>query len=76
MRAVPGKDHPSLYEPAQAVALEGVDRHPVQSEIIMPHHPGDAGDHAVRLAFMVGVSVPAKLQVDAIDVVGLLVQQG
>ena len=64
-----------MHETAQAAALEGVDRCPIQREILVPDHLFDARNDALGLFFDLGIGVPAQLQVNPVDVVRLLVQQ-
>lgn len=77
MGRIPAEGHLVMHEPCQPAALKGVGQHPTQPEIPVTHGLFDPRDHAVRLALGLdlGVGVPAKLQVDPVDVVGLLVQK-
>ena len=75
MRAVTSKDHLTLHEAAQAAALKGVDRGPDQREIRISHHLFDARNDPLGQLFHLRVGIPAQLQLDAIGVVRLLVQQ-
>ena len=61
----------------QPPALEGVDADPLELErpVLAEHRLQPRAD-ALGLALLDRVGVPAELQVDAPDVVGLLVQQG
>jgi hypothetical protein len=65
-----------MAEALHAPALEGVDADPLQLELALrAEHRADARDHLLRLLLFLGVGVPAELEVDAPDVVGLAVQQ-
>src|SRR5690606_19485580 len=75
VRAVAGEDHAAMHEAVDALALEGVDRHPVELEIAMADDRLDARDDVLRLLLLLGIRIPAELEVDAVDVVRLLVQQ-
>ena len=75
MRAVADEDHTVVDEALQAPALEGIDRHPVELEIGAAEHALDARPDVFRLPLDLGIGIPAELQVDAVNVVGLLVQQ-
>ena len=75
MRRVAGEQHPPVAEFFHAPALEGVDRHPFELELdTLAEHRLEARDHPLRLLLLLAVDVPAELQIDAPDVVGLLVQ--
>ena len=76
MRAVAAKDHPAMHEPVDAPALEGIERDPFQLEIAVTQHALDARDDVFRLLLDLGIRLRPQLQVDAPDVVRLLVQQG
>ncbi|EGX99581.1 hypothetical protein AZA_38742 [Nitrospirillum viridazoti Y2] len=76
MGAVAGEDHPPVPEARQPPALEGVDGGPDQAEGTLTHHGADPGNDALRPHFLRRIGVGTQLQVDAVDVVGLLVQQG
>src|SRR5690606_16249818 len=73
--AISGKNDTAMDEAIQPPALEGVDRHPVEFEVAVADHAFDARDDVFWLLFFFRIGIPAKLQIDAVDVVGLLVQQ-
>lgn len=75
MGAVANEDDALVHELLQASALERVDRNPVEFEIVMSDQALDARNYALGLSLQFRVDVPAQLQVDAVDVVRLLVQQ-
>ena len=75
MGGIADKQHRPMHETAQAAALEGVDRCPIQREILVPDDLFDARNDALGLFFDLGIGVPAQLQVNPVDVVRLLVQQ-
>ena len=77
VRGVAGEDHRAVDEALQAPALEGVDADPLELERpVLAEHRLQARADALGLALLDRVGVPAELEVDAPDVVGLLVQQG
>ena len=65
-----------MAEVGHAAALEGVDAHPLQlKRPVIAQHGLQTRDDFFGLLFFFGVGVPAQLEVDAPDVVALLVQQ-
>ena len=74
MRRIPDKDHPVMDKAVDAPAVEAVDRYPVQLEGASIHNLFDARDDIFRLLFLFRVSIGAKLQVNPVDIVWLLVQ--
>ena len=75
MRAVPQEDDAVMDEPVHSVAAERVDRYPVEFEGPALHGPLQPRGHILRFAHLSGIRVRAELQVDAVNVVRLLVQQ-
>ena len=65
-----------MAELVDAAAGKLVHRHPLQFKLhIRAQHGLDTGNHFFWFLFFVGVSIPAQLEVDAPNVVGLFVQQ-
>jgi hypothetical protein len=61
---------------AHAPALEGVNADPLELKLtVVTEHGLDAGHDLLGLLFLLRVGMPTELKVDAIDVVGLAVQQ-
>ena len=56
-------------------ALEGIDRRPDELVVDFAEHGSDARADPVRFEFPFAVDVPAELEIDAPDVVGLLMQK-
>ena len=74
--ASPGEEHAAVAEVVDAPAGELVHRHPFQLEgQLRPQHRLDARDDALGLLLGLGVGIPAELEIDAPDIVALLVQQ-
>ena len=76
MRGISCEDHAPMHEAFQAAALERIDGHPFEREIVMPQHLPKAGDHALRRLLGFRIRIGSKLQIDAPDIVRLFVQQG
>ncbi|KAF1854017.1 hypothetical protein Lal_00005231 [Lupinus albus] len=77
MGAVAGEQDAAMAEPLQPAALEGVDRHPFQLERrVGAQHRLNARDDPLRLLLLLRVGIPAQLEIQAPDIVGLHVQQG
>ncbi|GAB1458460.1 hypothetical protein MASR2M50_02340 [Thauera sp.] len=65
-----------MVEAVHAAALEGVHADPLELELaLIADHRLDARDHVLGLLLLLRVGLPAELEVDAEDVVGLAVQQ-
>ncbi len=76
MRGVAREDDAAVAELVHALARKGVDADPFQVELrVRPEQRPDAGQHVLRLDGFNGVRIPAQLEVDAPDIVGLPVQQ-
>ena len=75
MRGIAGEDHAAMDEPVHAPALELVERDPFELELVVAEHARDPRPHILRLLFDRGIGIAAELQIDAPDIVGLLVQQ-
>ena len=75
MRGIAGKDHAAMDEAIHAAALEFVERDPFEIELVVAEHARDPRPHILRLLLDRGIGIAAELQIDAPDVVGLLVQQ-
>ena len=75
MGRITDKDHPVMDEAVDAAAIEGVDRYPVQLEGPSANDLFDPRDHVFRLFLLLRVGVGAQLQIDAVDIVRLLVKQ-
>ena len=74
--AVARKDHAAMDEAVHAQAGEGVDAGPFQLEgRVLAQQGADAGNDVLGLFLFLGIGVPAQLEVDAPDIVGLAVQQ-
>ena len=66
----------AVAEPLQPAAAEGVDADPFQLERhVRAEHGAHPGAHPLGVRFGLGVAVPAELEIDAPDIVGLAVQQ-
>ena len=75
MRGVAGKDHAAVEKSIHPPALEFVERDPFEIELVVAEHTCDPRPHILRTLLDHGVGVRMKLQVDAPDIVRLLVQQ-
>jgi len=75
MGTVAGEDHTIVHEALDPPALKRVERDPVDFEWAIADGGLDARDDVLGLRFLLRVGVGRKLQVDAIDIVRLLVQQ-
>ena len=75
MRGFAGKDHPVVDELRHAPALEFVDRDPLEVEIAVAEHPRDPRPDIFGQPLDGRVGIAAELQVDAPDIVRLLVEQ-
>jgi hypothetical protein len=75
MRAVAHEDHATMHEALQHHAAEAIDREPVHPERLVPHDGANARQDAVLGDLGIGIGIRVELQVDAVDVVGLLVQE-
>ena len=75
VRAVTREDHASMDEALEPSALEAVDRNPIHLEGPLADHRLDARDDPLRLALHFRIGIRSELQVDPVDVVGLLVQE-
>ncbi|MCY1375696.1 hypothetical protein D9M69_631290 [compost metagenome] len=76
MRRVTHEQQAAVAEVLHAPALEGVDAGPFQLEFaVVAQHGFHAREDVFRLLLFFRVGVPAELEVDAPDVVALLVQQ-
>ena len=64
-----------MDEALEPPALERVDRHPFEREIVVAEHLPQARDDALRPLLGLRVGIRAELEIDAPDVVRLLVQQ-
>ncbi len=77
MCGVARENDTAMAEPFHAATLKRIDRYPFQLEIdISAQHCLKAGHNVFGLLFFFLVDVPAQLQINAPDPVGLLVQQG
>ena len=75
VRGIAGEDDAAVDELVHSPALEFVQRDPFEIELVVPEHAGDARPHVLRQLFDIGIGKAVELQVDAPDVVRLLVQQ-
>ena len=75
MRGVAGKDHAAVEESVHPPALEFVERDPFEIELVVAEHACDPRPHILRQLLDRGIGDRVKLQVDAPDIVRLLVQQ-
>ena len=75
MGAVAAEDHRAVDEALQPPALKGVDAHPLQPKVRMAQHALDPGPDDLGAPLALGIGVPAELEVDAVDRVGLPMQQ-
>ena len=76
VRRVAGEERAAAAERAQAPALEGVDAGPLDVEArLLAQHRAQPRQDPLRLLLLLRVGVPAELEIDAPDVVGLPVQQ-
>ena len=76
MRGIAGEEHATVAEMLHPPAGERVDARPFDLEIgRLAQHRAEPRQDALGLLLLVGVGVPAELEVDAPDVVGLPVQQ-
>ena len=75
MRGIAGKDNPVMAEFFHPPTLKAVDADPFQIEVHIAQHRLQTQDHALGLFLGLLVDIRPKLQVDAPDPVGLLVQQ-
>src|SRR6516164_10605734 len=75
MGSIAGKDDAAMDEAVHAPALEFIERDPFELELVVAKHAGDPRPHIVWLLLVRGIDIAVELQVDAPDVVGLLVQQ-
>ena len=75
MCAVADKEHAVVHEAIQLGAAEFVDAHPVEAEGHVADNGFDPGDHLFFRRFGFGIGFGTQLQIDAVDVVGLFVQQ-
>ena len=75
MRGISGKDHAAVDESRHTPALEFVERDPFEIEPVVAEHARNPRPHEFRLLLDRGVGAAIKLQVDAPDIVRLLVQQ-
>ena len=75
MGAVPDKDHAALHELLQPCAAELIDAHPIQPERRIAQHLLQTRQDFLfgRLGLRVGLW--PQLQIDAVDIVGLFMQQ-
>ena len=65
-----------MHEAVDPAAVEGIDADPVELEGPSTDHLLDPWYHVLRLFLPFRVSVRSELQIDAVDIVGLLVEQG
>ena len=66
----------AVAELLHAAALEGVDAYPFKIEFAAAtEHGPDPGNDLFRLLLLLRVRLPAELEIDAVDVVGLAVQE-
>ena len=73
---IAGKDGAAMDEFFHAAALEGVQAHPLVLEFKVGTEEGaDLGVDILLLHHLLAVDVPAHLEIDAPDVIGLLVDQ-
>ncbi|CFE03373.1 Uncharacterised protein [Bordetella pertussis] len=73
---IAGEHHAPMAEMVHALAGEGVDAHPLQFEVgVRAQQGADARQHVLGLDGLDRVGVPAQLEIDAPDIVGLHVQQ-
>jgi hypothetical protein len=72
---IPGKDHPAMDKPGHAPALKPVERNPFEIELIVAEHARNPRPHVFLPFLRNRVGIAIKLQVDAPDIVRLLVQQ-
>ena len=75
MRGVARKSHAAMDELVHAAALELVERDPLEIELVVAEHARDPRPHVFGPLLDCRIGVRMQLQVDAPDVVGLLVQQ-
>ena len=75
MCSIAGEDDAAVDEAVHAPALELVERNPFELELVVTQHACDPRPHIVGLLLDRGIGIAAELQVDAPDVVRLLVQQ-
>ena len=75
MRGIAGEHHPAVHEPLHPAALELVQRDPLEIELVMAEHTRDPRPYMVRALLDRRVGKGTQLQVDAPDIVRLLVQQ-
>uniref|UniRef100_UPI0013D4D486 hypothetical protein n=1 Tax=Enterobacter hormaechei TaxID=158836 RepID=UPI0013D4D486 len=73
--SVAGEDHPVVDELPEPATLKRVNGDPFQREITMAEHAPDTGDDVIGLTLGLDVGVAAELQIDAPDIVRLLVQE-
>jgi hypothetical protein len=72
VRRIAHEQHAAVVELVHAPALEGVDADPFQLEFaVIAQHGLDARDDVLGLLLLLRVGIPAELEVDAPDVVGL-----
>ncbi|GBD42437.1 hypothetical protein HRbin39_01830 [bacterium HR39] len=72
---IAGEDHPAVAKALEPPALEGVDRDPLELEGPLAQHGAQPRHHPLGPALLFRIGLRAELQVDAPDVVGLLVQE-
>ena len=76
MGGIAGEDDAAMHEAVEPAALEGVDRDPFERELVVgAEHLPQARHDALGLLLRDRIGVRAELEVDAPDVVRLLVQQ-
>ena len=75
MRGVTGENHAAVDETVHAATLEFVERDPFEIELVVAEHAREARTHILRQFLGRRIRIAVELQVDAPDIVRLLVQQ-